>query len=90
MELSALSNTTKAPQQVVDVGAVEEVSGFAQIERDESFAVTQDFVVQSYDKVQTEAGRMGIRFVDDTTIRITEHSMVIIDEFVFDLSLIHI
>lgn len=84
MELSALSKTTKAPQQVVDVGAVEEVSGFAQIERDESFAVTQDFVVQSYDKAQTEAGRMGIRFVDDTTIRITEHSMVIIDEFVFD------
>ena len=27
---------------------------------------------------------MGIRFIDDTTIRITEHSMVIIDEFVFD------
>ena len=26
----------------------------------------------------------GIRFVDDTTIRITEHSMVVIDEFVFD------
>ena len=27
---------------------------------------------------------MGIRFVDDTTIKITEHSEVIIDEFVFD------
>ena len=84
MELSALSKTTKAPQQAVDVGAVEEVSGFAQIERDESFDVIQDFVVQSYDKAQTEAGRMGIRFVDDTTIKITENSMVIIDEFVFD------
>ena len=85
MELSALSKTTKAqPQAALDVGSVEEVSGFAQIERDESFAVTQDFVVQSYDKAQTEAGRMGIRFVDDTTIKITENSMVIIDEFVFD------
>ena len=85
MELSVLSKTTKAqPQVALDVGSVEEVSGFAQIERDESFAVTQDFVVQSYDKAQTEAGRMGIRFVDDTTIKITENSMVIIDEFVFD------
>jgi len=85
MDLSALSKTTKAqPQAALDVGSVEEVSGFAQIERDESFAVTQDFVVQSYDKAQTEAGRMGIRFVDDTTIKITEHSMVVIDEFVFD------
>jgi hypothetical protein len=85
MDLSALSKTTKAqPQAALDVGSVEEVSGFAQIERDESFAVTQDFVVQSYDKAQTEAGRMGIRFVDDTTIKITENSMVIIDEFVFD------
>ena len=85
MDLSALSKTTKAqPQAALDVGSVEEVSGFAQIERDESFAVTQDFVVQSYDKAQTEAGRMGIRFVDDTNIKITEHSMVVIDEFVFD------
>ena len=85
MDLSALSKTTKAqPQAALDVGSVEEVSGFAQIERDESFAGTQDFVVQSYDKAQTEAGRMGIRFVDDTTIKITENSMVIIDEFVFD------
>lgn len=85
MDLSALSKTTKErPQVALDVGSVEEVSGFAQIERDESFAVIQDFVVQSYDKAQTEAGRMGIRFVDDTTIKITENSMVIIDEFIFD------
>ena len=84
MDLSALSKTTKEPQQVVDVGSVNEVTGFAQIERDESFAATKDFVVQSYDKAQTEAGRMGIKFVDDTTIKITEHSQVIIDEFVFD------
>jgi len=84
MDLSALSKTTKEPQQVVDVGSVNEVTGFAQIERDESFAATKDFVVQSYDKAQTEAGRMGIKFVDDTTIKITEHSQVTIDEFVFD------
>ena len=84
MDLSALSKTTKEPLQAVDVGSVNEVTGFAQIERDEAFAATPNFVVQSYDKAQTEAGRMGIRFVDDTTIKITENSTVIIDEFVFD------
>ena len=84
MDLSALSKTTKEPQQAVDVGSVNEVTGFAQIERDEAFAATPNFAVQSYDKAQTEAGRMGIRFVDDTTIKITENSTVIIDEFVFE------
>ena len=83
-EPSALSKTTKDSQQAVKIGAVEEVSGYAQIERDQPYEVIQNFSVQSYDKAQTEAGRMGIRFVDDTTIKITEHSMVVIDEFVFD------
>ena len=78
MVLSALSKTTKVQAQVADIGAVEEVSGNAQIERDQSYEVVTDFGIQSYDKAQTEQGRMGIRFVDDTTIKITEHSEVVI------------
>ena len=46
MDLSALSKTTKVPLQAVDVGSVNEVTGFAQIERDEAFAATPDFVVK--------------------------------------------
>ena len=84
MVLSVSIKTTKALAQVVDIGTVEQVSGYARIERDKNYDVVADFGIQSYDKAQTEAGRMGIRFVDDTTIRITEHSMVVIDEFVFD------
>lgn len=85
MVLSVSTKTTKAQAQaVLDIGTVEEVSGFARIERDKNYNVVTDFGIQSYDKAQTEAGRMGIRFVDDTTIRITEHSKVVIDEFVFD------
>ena len=83
MVLSVSFKTTKAQAQaVLDIGSVEEVSGFAQIKREDTFAVTQNFNIQSYDQAQTEAGRMGIRFIDDTTIKITEHSQVIIDEFV--------
>lgn len=84
MVLSVSIKTTKALAQVVDIGTVEQVSGYARIERDKNYDVVTDFGIQSYDKAQTEAGRMGIRFVDDTTVRITEHSMVVIDEFVFD------
>jgi len=82
--LSVLFKTTKVQAQAADIGSVEEVSGNAQVERDKAYEVITDFGIQSYDKAQTEAGRMGIRFVDDTTIKITEHSEVIIDEFVFD------
>jgi hypothetical protein len=84
MVLSVSSKTIKAQPQVADIGSVEEVSGFAQIEREKPYEVITDFGIQSYDKAQTESGRMGIRFIDDTTIKITEHSEVIIDEFVFD------
>lgn len=76
--------TIKVQAQAADIGSVEEVSGNAQIQRDKPYEVITDFGIQSYDKAQTESGRMGIRFVDDTTIKITEHSEVIIDEFVFD------
>tara|TARA_R100001460_G_scaffold106816_1_gene154681 strand:+ start:2711 stop:3796 length:1086 start_codon:yes stop_codon:yes gene_type:complete len=84
MVLFVSIKTTKALAQAVDIGTVEQVSGYARIERDKDYDVITDFGIQSYDKAQTEAGRMGIRFIDDTSIRITEHSMVVIDEFVFD------
>lgn len=84
MVLSVSIKTIKAQAQAVDIGTVEQVSGYARIERDKGYDVITDFGIQSYDKAQTEAGRMGIRFIDDTSIRITEHSMVVIDEFVFD------
>lgn len=35
------------------------------------------------DKVQTGAGRVQIRFVDNTTVKITEHSKLVIDDFVY-------
>tara|TARA_R110002020_G_scaffold140297_1_gene311639 strand:+ start:309 stop:1244 length:936 start_codon:yes stop_codon:yes gene_type:complete len=36
------------------------------------------------DRLETSNGRMGVMFRDDTTIRLTEHSNVTIDKFVFD------
>tara|TARA_R110000824_G_scaffold354995_1_gene542117 strand:- start:498 stop:1427 length:930 start_codon:yes stop_codon:yes gene_type:complete len=36
------------------------------------------------DRLETANGRMGVTFRDDTSIRLTEHSNVIIDQYIFD------
>ena len=43
-----------------------------------------DTNVQSYDNVETENGRLKIKFVDDTQISLTEHTLVEITEYVYD------
>lgn len=35
------------------------------------------------DKVQTGNGRVEIKFVDDSTVKVTEHSKLVIDDFVY-------
>jgi hypothetical protein len=40
--------------------------------------------ILSYDDVRTGNGRLGITFLDSSVIRLTEHSKIIIDEYVFD------
>ena len=36
------------------------------------------------DKLETAAGRMGVTFRDETTIKLTENSTVIVDSYIFD------
>ena len=45
---------------------------------------TKDLDVFSYDTVKTGQGKTSIDFVDDTRVDVTEHSKLIIDEFVYD------
>jgi hypothetical protein len=40
--------------------------------------------VESNDTVQTVNGVVGITFEDDTKVRVTEHSKLVIDDFVYD------
>jgi len=50
----------------------------------EELAVDQGTGVESYDTVKTANGRTAIQFVDDTRVDVTEHSKLLIDEFVYD------
>ena len=69
------------------IGEVTDYSGSGAVERDEGFEVyevTDGLGVESMDTVVTEKGKVRIDFIDDTRVDITEHSRLIIDDFVFD------
>jgi hypothetical protein len=83
--LFASFKTTKALPFPADIGGVSEVSGYAQIRREESpFIADLKFSVQSNDEAVTSNGRMAITFLDDSTVKLTEHSQLTIDEYIFD------
>ena len=83
--LCVLFKMTKVQASVVNVGDVSEVYGNAQINRGkENSKADLDFAIQSNDKAVTSNGRMAITFLDDSTVKLTEHSQLTIDEYVYD------
>lgn len=84
MVLFASTKTIKAQAQVVDIGSVSELRGYAKVIRDDEFDPKIDFGIQSMDDVRTSNGRLAISFLDDSKVRLTEHSSLIIDEYIYD------
>jgi hypothetical protein len=84
MAASVLTKTIKAQALDVDIGSITELNGNTRVVRDKPYESSIDFSLNAMDKLETAKGRMGVTFRDETTIRLTEHSNVIIDEFVFD------
>jgi hypothetical protein len=71
------------------IGSVSKFSGSAAIERDEGFEVFEvekDLEVEMLDVVATAKGKVRIDFIDDTRVDVTEHSRLLIDDFVYDAS----
>ena len=71
---------------VASIGNVSEIKGKGSIKRTDGAKVVieQSLDVFSYDEVTTGRGRTAIDFIDDTRVEVTEHSKLIIDEFVYD------
>ena len=70
-----------------DIGGVFEQSGTpGSIFRTsgEELTAELDTGIQSYDNVETENGRLKIKFVDQTQISLTEHTLIEITEYVYD------
>ena len=40
--------------------------------------------VEMADEIKTQAGKVGIKFADDTQVKVNENSKLVIDEFVYD------
>lgn len=67
------------------IGSVNELSGIATIKRGkETITVTKGTNVLQNDKVDTKNGKVKITFIDGTTVSVTEHSSLVIDDFVYD------
>ena len=60
--------------------------GNANIERTdgEDVDAKKDVDIFQYDTVKTGKGKVAIGFIDDTRVDVTQHSKLIIDEFVYD------
>ena len=80
--MSSKVTAEQAPR--VDVGEISELNGIARIVRDKTETAALNDDIKSYDTLETSNGRMAVTFLDDTLIRLTEHSQVLIDEFVYD------
>ena len=69
-----------------DIGDITEHNGSSGIVRDtgETLAggIGEDIFFK--DSIETAQGRMNIKFIDETNLRLTEHTEVVIDEYYFD------
>ena len=67
------------------IGNVDQVEGNGVIDRNKTdITIEQELEVEQYDTVKTGNGKVGILFIDETRVDVTQHSKLIIDEFVYD------
>jgi len=72
---------------LASIGEVTQSEGSGVIDRkdgDKGIVVEKELDVFSYDTVKTGNGKIGIEFIDATRVDVTQHSKLIIDEFVYD------
>ena len=68
-----------------EIGSVNELSGSATIKRGkETINVSKGTNVEQNDKIETKNGKLKITFKDGTVVSVTEHSALVIDDFVYD------
>lgn len=81
---------TKVQAQAANIGNITELNGAGRVVREvqkdleDTYQASLNFDINSFDNVQTSNGRLGITFLDDSQVRLTEHSELIIDEFIYD------
>ena len=77
VQLNAATPIGGVFEQKGDTGAITRQTG-------ETLLADLDSEIISMDTVETENGRLKIQFIDDTQVSMTEHTIVEINEYVFD------
>ena len=70
-----------------EIGEISELRGNGEITRvnsNNSLTAEIDSDIFSFDDVRTGNGRLAIQFIDDSVVKLTEHSKLVIDEYIFD------
>jgi len=81
--LLTIGTTTKANE----IGEISELRGNGEVVRsqgNDKLLAELALGILSNDDVRTGNGRLAIEFVDDTVLKLTEHSNVVVDEYIFD------
>ena len=85
LQVTLLSLILLSTNSWAGIGSVTEQKGVASISRNKSSVeVKKNTSVDSMDVVQTGAGVVGISFDDNTQVKVTENSKLVIDDFVYD------
>ena len=75
--------TVVPPLHALDIGEISELRGNARVVRDKPYLAELDFGIEQNDNIETSAGRIAIQFLDDSTVKLTEHSSLVIDEYIY-------
>ena len=84
MVLCASYKTMAAQPLVASIGDISELTGTAEVIRDQPYGAALDFDIQQMDDVRTSVGRIAITFLDDSVVKLTEHSKLVITKYVYD------
>ena len=72
------------PLHADNIGDITELRGNGAVLRGDTFTAEVGFDILQMDDVRTGNGRLAISFLDDSKVRLTEHSKLVIDKVVFN------
>jgi hypothetical protein len=76
--------TSAMPAAHANIGKVTQNRGVSEVVKNSSRVPTRpQLPIAKLDRVQTGNGRVEITFIDDSTVKVTEHSKLVIDDFVY-------
>jgi len=70
-----------------EIGEISELRGTGEVLRQlggDKLLAELSLGILSNDDVRTGDGRMAIQFLDDSVLKLTEHSKIVVDEYIFD------